>query len=102
MPVRRRQRDTHERAEIGEREEVGRHAGVNAGSPGIIGLRKDVRQREQAGEPERRAERHRLEVLPQAVPLEREIADAERDQRERRVEDRNGVRNREPERGEER
>ena len=53
-------------------------------------------KREQAREPEGPAERHGLDVLAQAMPLEAEVGDAQADQRERRVEDRHRIRDREP------
>ena len=83
--------DAGEAGQVAQKEEVGRDAGVDTGVRGIVRLSEDMGQREQRRQPQRDSHARRPEILPQPVTLETEIADAHRDQRERRVEDGNGV-----------
>src|SRR5581483_4878146 len=89
-----RERDADEREEIRQREEVRRDAGVNTRCAGIVGLSEDVREGEEAREPERGPERDGRDVLSQTMTLETEIRDPDADEREGRVEDRHRVRDR--------
>ena len=97
MPIAvvRRQTDAEETHQIAQKEEVRGHSGIHSRRLRVVGLRQDVCERQEGGQPEHDAHRGRPDVLPQAMSLEAEITHADRCQGEGNVEDRNGIGDRE-------
>ena len=95
------QSEADQREEVAQEEKVRRDPGVDAGGAGVVGLGKDVGEREEPRHPEGHPEHGRLDVLAQAVALQAEVGHADRHERERAVEDGHGIRDGEAIRSEE-
>jgi hypothetical protein len=88
--------DAGQGREVAREKEVRRNPRVHTRSKGVVGLRQDVRDRQERGDEQRGTDRRGLEVLTDAVALQAEIRDAGGHEREGDVEEWDGIRNREP------
>src|SRR5262249_40139444 len=99
IAVLRSQPDARESDKEASEEEVRGDSGVHARVGRVVWLGQDVCEGQQRGQPERDANGRGFEVLPQAGALKTQVTYAYRHEGERRVEDWDRERRREPVRG---